>query len=49
MAGAVNELMSDWVIRRDKPPIDAFSKEIVDFFLAVMNGGGIGALRAQPK
>lgn len=39
MAGAVNELMSDWIIRRDKPPINRFAQEIVDFFLAVMKGG----------
>jgi AcrR family transcriptional regulator len=39
MAGAVNELMSDWITRRDRPPIDEFTTEIVDFFLAVMKGG----------
>ena len=42
MAGAVNELMSDWIIRRDKPPIVRFSQDIVDFFLAVMKGGAVG-------
>jgi AcrR family transcriptional regulator len=47
MAGAVNELMSDWIIRRDRPGIDVFSQEIVDFFLAVMKGGGVGAARPQ--
>jgi AcrR family transcriptional regulator len=41
MAGAVNELMSDWIIRRDKPPIGAFTQEIVEFFLAVMKGGAV--------
>ena len=47
MAGAVNELMSDWIIRRDKPPIDRFAEEIVDFFLSVMKGSALspGATR----
>jgi AcrR family transcriptional regulator len=40
MAGAVNEMMSDWIFRRDKPSIDRFSTDIVDFFLAVLAGGG---------
>ena len=39
MAGAVNELMADWLFRRDKPPIDRFARDIVAFFLAVMKGG----------
>jgi AcrR family transcriptional regulator len=43
MAGAVNELMSDWIIRRDKPSIDLFTSEIVDFFLAVLKGSAVGA------
>ena len=38
LAGAVNELMSDWIIRRDRAPIDVFTREIVDFFLAVLKG-----------
>jgi AcrR family transcriptional regulator len=45
MAGAVNELMSDWIIRRDRPPIARFTEEIVDFFLAVMKGSAVGATR----
>ena len=49
MAGAVNELMSDWIIRRDKPPIELFSQEIVDFFLTVLKGGAVGALRSSVK
>jgi AcrR family transcriptional regulator len=49
MAGAVNELMSDWIIRRDKPPIDLFCQEIVEFFLAVMQGGAVGASRPKRK
>jgi AcrR family transcriptional regulator len=45
MAGAVNELMTDWIIRRDKPPLDLFAHEIVDFFLAVLKGGAVGTAR----
>lgn len=45
MAGAVNELMSDWIIRRDKPSIEVFTQEIIDFFLAVMKGGAVGTVR----
>jgi AcrR family transcriptional regulator len=39
MAGAVNELLSDWIMRRDKPKVDVMTREIVDFFLTVMKGG----------
>jgi AcrR family transcriptional regulator len=39
LAGAVNELMSDWITRRDRAPIDTFTRQIVEFFLAVMKGG----------
>jgi AcrR family transcriptional regulator len=46
MAGAVNELMTDWIIRRDKAPIERIAEEIVDFFLAVMKGG---ALELPPR
>ena len=46
MAGAVNELLTDWIIRRDKAPIERIAEEIVDFFLAVMKGG---ALELPPK
>jgi AcrR family transcriptional regulator len=42
MAGAVNELMSDWIFRRDKPSIARFSTDVVDFFLAVIEGGTLG-------
>jgi AcrR family transcriptional regulator len=49
MAGAVNELMSDWIIRRDKPPIDLFTQEIVEFFLAVLQGGAVGGAPAKRK
>lgn len=49
MAGAVNELMSDWIIRRDKPPIARFAEEIVDFFLAVMKGGAVGTGRPTAR
>jgi AcrR family transcriptional regulator len=49
MAGAVNELMSDWIIRRDKPPIVRFSQDIVDFFLAVMKGSAVGTSTRSTK
>lgn len=45
MAGAVNELMSDWIIRRDRLPIDRLAEEIVEFFLAVMKGGAVAPAR----
>jgi AcrR family transcriptional regulator len=49
MAGAVNELMSDWIVRRDKPPIEEFTREIVDFFLTVIKGDALKAPRARSK
>jgi AcrR family transcriptional regulator len=49
MAGAVNELMSDWIIRRDKAPIDRFAAEIVAFFLAVMKGGAVSGASAPAR
>jgi AcrR family transcriptional regulator len=39
MAGGVNELLTDWIMRRDRPSIEQFTQEIVDFFLAVIQGG----------
>jgi AcrR family transcriptional regulator len=39
MAGGVNELLTDWIMRRDRPTIEHFTQEIVDFFLAVIQGG----------
>jgi AcrR family transcriptional regulator len=41
MAGAVNELMSDWIMRRDRMPIAHFIGGIVDFFLATIQGGAL--------
>jgi AcrR family transcriptional regulator len=38
-AGAVNELMSDWIMRRDRPSLDAFIHDIVSFFMALVLGG----------
>jgi AcrR family transcriptional regulator len=39
MAGGVNELLSDWIMRRSRPSIEAFTGDIVEFFLAVLAGG----------
>jgi AcrR family transcriptional regulator len=39
MAGGVNELLSDWIVRRARPSIEAFTRDIVDFFLVVLVGG----------
>jgi AcrR family transcriptional regulator len=49
MAGAVNELLSDWIIRRDRPSIARFTDEIVEFFLAVMKGGAVGVTRTDAR
>ncbi|MGH7438014.1 MAG: TetR/AcrR family transcriptional regulator [Polyangiaceae bacterium] len=39
LAGGVNELIADWIFRRDKPRIPDFAAEIVVFFLAVVQAG----------
>jgi AcrR family transcriptional regulator len=39
LAGGVNELIADWISRRDRPPVTRFAEEIVAFFLAVVQGG----------
>jgi AcrR family transcriptional regulator len=39
LAGAVNELMTDWLMRRDRPSVEEFATEIADFFAALLEGG----------
>jgi hypothetical protein len=39
LAGGVNELIADWLFRRDRPRIPKFAGEIVLFFLAVLQAG----------
>jgi AcrR family transcriptional regulator len=39
LAGGVNELIADWIFRRDRLPIARFADEIVGFFLVVVHGG----------
>jgi AcrR family transcriptional regulator len=39
LAGGVNELIADWIFRRDRPRIPEFAEEIELFFLAVVQAG----------
>ena len=39
LAGGVNELIADWIFRRDRPRIPRFAEEIAVFFLAVVQAG----------
>jgi AcrR family transcriptional regulator len=43
LAGGVNELMADWISRRDKAPVARFAQEIVDLFLVAVNAGSSSA------
>lgn len=41
VAGAINELMADWIMRRDRPIVAVFSAEISEFLVAVLEGRGL--------
>ncbi len=39
LMGGVNELIDDWISRRDKPPVGPFAEHVVTFFMVVIQGG----------
>jgi AcrR family transcriptional regulator len=41
VAGAINELLSDWIMRRDRPPVREFAAEISEFLAGILRGGGL--------
>jgi AcrR family transcriptional regulator len=45
LAGAANELMTDWIMRRDRPSVALIAAEVGDFFVAVLRGGSLVAPR----
>jgi AcrR family transcriptional regulator len=47
LAGGVNELVADWLFRRDRPRIPKFVEEIVVFFLAVVQAGSASPRRPR--
>ncbi len=44
-AGAINELIADWLGRRDKPSVERFVSHVAGFFLVLMRGGAGGLAR----
>jgi AcrR family transcriptional regulator len=47
MAGAVNELLADWIMRRDRPPVARFAAELGDFFVAALKGASLVPSRPE--
>jgi AcrR family transcriptional regulator len=45
LAGGVNELMADWIFRRDKLPVARFAQEIVSLFLVAVRAGASSRAR----